>query len=69
MVSYPKISPKKGQKPQFLSLFKGNYVFEVGSLKKGNSQITRIKKGLIVKDDIEYGQPGVIPLWYFGLNY
>lgn len=46
-----------------------DYVFEIGGHKKGNSQITGIKKGLIVKDDIEYGQPGVIPLWHFGLNY
>ena len=44
-------------------------VFEVGGKKKGNKQIAEEKNGIVVKDDIEFGQKGFIPLWFFGLNY
>ncbi|MCH5240511.1 MAG: ATP-binding protein [Muribaculaceae bacterium] len=46
-----------------------DYVFEVGGKNKGWKQISEEKKGIVVKDDIEFGQRGVIPLWHFGLNY
>ena len=46
-----------------------DYVFEVGGKNKGRKQISEEKNGVIVKDDIEYGQKGFIPLWHFGLNY
>ncbi len=43
--------------------------FEVGGKSKGKKQITDVKEGYIVKDDIEYGYGNVIPIWAFGLNY
>ena len=53
-----------------LSDFKiGKYTFEVGGRKKGKKQIEDIPESFIVKDDIEFAQGNVIPLWAFGLNY
>ena len=46
-----------------------DYVFEVGGKNKGRKQISEEKNGIVVKDDIEFGQKGFIPLWHFGLNY
>ena len=45
------------------------YTFEVGGRKKGKKQIEDIPDSFIVKDDIEFAQGNVIPLWVFGLNY
>lgn len=45
------------------------YTFEVGGRKKGKKQIEDIPESFIVKDDIEFAQGNVIPLWAFGLNY
>lgn len=45
------------------------YTFEVGGRKKGKKQIEDIPDSFIVKDDIEFAQGNVIPLWTFGLNY
>lgn len=47
----------------------GDYTFEVGGKGKGNRQLAGIEKGIIVKDDIEYGSGNIVPLWQFGLNY
>ena len=47
----------------------GDYTFEIGGRKKGKKQIEDVKKGRIVKDDIETGHGIIIPLWYFGMNY
>lgn len=47
----------------------GKYTFEVGGRKKGKKQIEDISDSFIVKDDIEFAQGNVIPLWAFGLNY
>lgn len=47
----------------------GKYTFEVGGRKKGQKQIENIPDSYIVKDDIEFAQGNVIPLWAFGLNY
>ena len=47
----------------------GKYIFEVGGGKKGQKQIENIADAYIVKDDIEFAQGNVIPLWAFGLNY
>lgn len=47
----------------------GKYTFEVGGKKKGKKQIEDIPDSFIVKDDIEFAQGNVIPLWAFGLNY
>lgn len=53
-----------------LSDFKiGKYTFEVGGRKKSKKQIEDIPDSFIVKDDIEFAQGNVIPLWAFGLNY
>jgi predicted AAA+ superfamily ATPase len=43
--------------------------FEVGGKNKGQKQIQGIKKGYLVKDDIEYGYDNIIPLWQIGMNY
>ena len=45
------------------------HTFEVGGHKKGRRQIAEVSDSFVVKDDIEYATPGVIPLWMFGLNY
>ena len=45
------------------------HTFEVGGRKKGRRQIAEVPDSYVVKDDIEYATPGVIPLWFFGLNY
>lgn len=45
------------------------YTFEVGGRKKRKKQIEDIPDSFIVKDDIEFAQGNVIPLWAFGLNY
>lgn len=47
----------------------GDYTFEVGGAKKGKKQLDKVKNGIIVRDDIEYGHHEFIPLWHFGLNY
>ena len=46
-----------------------DYVFEVGGKNKRRKQISEEKNGIVVKDDMEFGQKGFIPLWHFGLNY
>ena len=47
----------------------GDMTFEVGGRQKGKKQIESIPDAYIVKDDIEFAQGNVIPLWAFGLNY
>jgi len=47
----------------------GNHTFEVGGRNKGKHQIENLADAYIVKDDIEFAQGNVIPLWAFGLNY
>ncbi len=43
--------------------------FEIGGHSKGGRQLQGVDSGYIVRDDIEYGNPRLIPLWHFGLNY
>lgn len=43
--------------------------FEIGGRKKGQKQISDVKNGYVVKDDIETGYANVLPLWAFGLLY
>lgn len=43
--------------------------FEIGGKSKTQSQIKDIEQGYVAKDDIEYGNRSVIPLWAFGLIY
>lgn len=47
----------------------GDITFEVGGAKKGKKQLTGAETGIVVRDDIEYGYHGFVPLWQFGLNY
>lgn len=47
----------------------GKYTFEVGGKKKGKKQISNVSDAFVVRDDIEYGNDNIIPLWHFGLNY
>lgn len=47
----------------------GGYSFEIGGRKKGKKQIEGLTDAFVVKDDIEFAQGNIIPLWYFGLNY
>lgn len=47
----------------------GNYTFEVGGRNKGKRQIENLGDAYVVKDDIEFAQGNIIPLWAFGLNY
>lgn len=47
----------------------GEYEFEVGGKSKGLKQISKLKNGFVVKDDIETGYLNQIPLWHFGLMY
>lgn len=43
--------------------------YEVGGASKGGRQLAKAERGIIVRDDIEYGHGNVVPLWLFGLNY
>lgn len=47
----------------------GNYTFEVGGRNKGKRQIENLEDAYVVKDDIEFAQGNIIPLWAFELNY
>lgn len=43
--------------------------YEVGGANKGRKQLEKAKKGIVVRDDIEYGYGDIVPLWTFGMNY
>lgn len=43
--------------------------YEVGGAGKGGKQLAKAERGIIVRDDIEYGHGNIVPLWLFGLNY
>jgi predicted AAA+ superfamily ATPase len=45
------------------------YTFEIGGKNKKKSQIKEIENVFIVKDNIENGVQGIIPLWLFGFLY
>ena len=47
----------------------GDYTFEVGGQKKGRKQIKDVQNAFVVRDDIEFGSNGIVPLWAFGLMY
>jgi predicted AAA+ superfamily ATPase len=46
-----------------------DYTFEVGGQNKKRKQIANLLNAYVVKDDIEYGYKGTIPLWAFGFTY
>lgn len=45
------------------------YTFEVGGKKKGKKQLAEATRGIVVRDDIEYYSPDIVPLFAFGLLY
>ncbi len=47
----------------------GPYTFEIGGKNKGQRQIAAVPDSYVVKDDIEYGNGNILPLWHFGLTY
>ncbi len=47
----------------------GKYTFEVGGAKKSHKQIKDVKNAYIVRDDMEYANGDILPLWSFGLFY
>ena len=47
----------------------GEMTFEIGGKNKGQQQISGVREGYVVKDNIESGYGNVIPLWNFGMNY
>lgn len=47
----------------------GKYTFEVGGAKKSHRQIKGVANSFIVRDDTEYANGDILPLWTFGLLY
>ena len=47
----------------------GKYTFEVGGAKKSHRQIKDVATSFIVRDDTEYANGDVPPLWAFGLLF
>ena len=50
-------------------LIDNQYTFEIGGKNKSSKQIQGVNDDYVVKDDIEIGSAGVIPLWLFGFLY
>lgn len=50
-------------------LIDNQYTFEIGGKNKSSKQIQGANDAYVVKDDIEIGSAGVIPLWLFGFLY
>ncbi|MFZ9847409.1 MAG: ATP-binding protein [Flavobacteriales bacterium] len=46
-----------------------NFTFEVGGKSKKQKQIQAIPNAYIVKDDLEFAQGNIIPVWHFGFLY
>jgi len=44
----------------------GAFVIEVGGAGKSRAQLKNVARGIVVRDDIEFGGEGVVPLWLFG---
>lgn len=47
----------------------GKYTFEIGGAKKSHKQVKDVENAYIVRDDIEYANGDILPLWSFGLLY
>ena len=56
--------PKKGD-----FIVNDIYTFEVGGKNKSKSQLKGVSNSFLVKDNIENGTAGTIPLWLFGFLY
>lgn len=50
-------------------LVDSRYVIEIGGKSKAQGKLNNRQNAYIVKDDIEYGVGGIIPLWLFGFLY
>lgn len=46
-----------------------DWTFEVGGHAKSARQLEGVEKGIVVRDDIEFGHGYFVPLWQFGLTY
>lgn len=47
----------------------GPYTFEVGGAKKSRRQIQAVEHAFVVRDDMEFANGNILPLWAFGLLY
>lgn len=47
----------------------GDYTFEVGGAKKNHRQIQSVERAFVVRDDMEFANGDILPLWAFGLLY
>ena len=47
----------------------GKYTFEIGGAKKSHRQIKDIADSYVVRDDMEFANGDILPLWSFGLLY
>ena len=47
----------------------GKYTFEVGGAKKSHKHIKNVPHSYVVRDDVEYANGDILPLWSFGLLY
>lgn len=47
----------------------GKYTFEIGGAKKSHRQIKDIDNSFVVRDDMEFANGDILPLWGFGLLY
>lgn len=47
----------------------GKYTFEIGGAKKSHKQIKDVANSFVVRDDMEYANGDILPLWSFGLLY
>lgn len=47
----------------------GKYTFEVGGANKSHRQIANVPDSYVVRDDVEFAQADILPLWSFGLLY
>lgn len=47
----------------------GDYTFEVGGTKKNHRQIQSVERAFVVRDDMEFANGDILPLWAFGLLY
>lgn len=47
----------------------GKYTFEVGGANKSHRQIANVPDSYAVRDDVEFAQADILPLWSFGLLY
>ena len=47
----------------------GAYTFEVGGAKKSHRQIQSVEQAFVVRDDMEFANGDILPLWAFGLLY